>query len=1014
MKIPAPTRCLSGLSATWLISLLLIPNRLNAQTIDFQRDIQPILAENCTQCHGGDEAARESGLRLDLREGALLGGASGTAALVPGKPELSELIRRITSTDPAVVMPPPKEGNSLKGPQIETLKQWVQQGAPYTTHWAFVPPVKVALPAGTAMNPIDAFVAQGLKTHQVTGSGPAPAATLCRRLYLDLVGLAPSPQELDAFERDGAAATIDRLLKSDRYGEKWARHWLDVARYSDTNGYEKDVARDQWIWRDWVIGALNRDLPYDQFLVEQIAGDLLPNATQEQRIATGFLRNSMLNEEGAIVAEEFRMFEMFDRMDCLGKAVLGLSAQCAQCHSHKFDPISHDEYYGMFAFLNNSYEAQSWVYTAEQQQQIHERQQAIKAIEARIPMLHPQWQQEMATWEQGVLQQQVTWTPLEAIEMGSNSGLNHPTQLADKSLLMRGHPSADVFLISQPELKGVTGLRLEALTHGDLPFGGPGRGAAGVWGITEIEVLIQQPENPNWEKRKLINATADFSEPDQKEDKKSKGPVGYLIDGTDDTSWEADRGIGRRNQPSVAVVQFEQTLDLPAGTKLKFVLRSSDMLVCARISLTQAPLPSAAPIDHAAILAMQTPVAERTPQQHEAIFAAWRLTAPDLKGISEEIDAQWKRYPTALTSVLHLAERRGDKVRPTHLLERGSWDRPQQVVPPHVPAAFHPLAATANPAGRLEFAQWLADKRSPFTARVAVNRIWQAIFGEGLVETAEDFGTRTAAPEYRELLDWLAVDLMEQGWSQKQLIKTIVSSATYQQNSATTPELREQDPGNHWLARGPRFRADAEVIRDIALSSSGLITHKIGGPAIIPPVPQNVLDYNYVYPTYWKPTQGPDRYRRTLYAFRKRSMPDPVLSNFDAPNSDSACARRVRSNTPLAALTGLNELIFVEAAQAMALRILKEGGQDDADRARYAFRLCTARWPSPAERDEMLALLKSRRQRLAEGWLDIREVATGDPTKLPELPPHTTPQDAAAWTLVSRVLLNLDETVNKQ
>lgn len=985
---------------------------LSAQVVDFQRDVQPILAESCLQCHGIDEAARRGGLRLDTRDSALQGGDSNAPAVVPGKPDKSELIRRVTSTDPDEVMPPTKGHKPLTQPQILILKKWIEQGAPYSTHWAFVPPSKEKLPNVGPTHPIDAFVADRLQRLQVTASPPAASATLCRRLYLDLIGLVPSPADLDAFEKNGLSATVESLLKSERYGEKWARHWLDVARYSDTNGYEKDMARDQWIWRDWVIAALNRDLPYDQFLIEQIAGDLLPNATQDQIVATGFLRNSMLNEEGAIIAEEFRMFEMFDRMDCLGKAVLGLSTQCAQCHTHKFDPITQTEYYGMFAFLNNSYEAQSWIYTAEQQNQIRQIQSAIQTIEGRIQSQRPQWSEELARWEEGVLKQQLNWTPIDAIEMGSISGLNHPTQLSDKSLLMRGHPSADVFVIAQPELKGVTGLRFEALTHGDLPFGGPGRGPNGIWGITEIEAFAQKPGSSDWEKLKFVNATADFSEPDQKEDKKSRGPVRYLIDGTDETSWEADRGIGRRNQPSVAVVQFEQPLDLPPGTKFKLAIRSNDMLVCARISLTTAPAPTVLPIDYAAILAMQTPVPQRTPPEQVALFTAWRMTVADLKPLNDEIDAQWKQYPTALTSVLHLSERRGDKIRETHLLDRGTWDHPQQIVPPHVPAAFHPLEAGTAP-DRLAFARWLADKRSPLTARVHVNRVWQAIFGEGLVETSEDFGTRAAIPEYRELLDWLAVDFMEHGWSQKHLIRTIVTSATYQQSSATTPEQREHDPHNHWLARGPRFRAEAEVVRDIALSSSGLITHKVGGPAIIPPVPQNVLDYNYVYPTYWKPTQGPDRYRRTVYAFRKRSMPDPVLSSFDAPSSDSACARRVRSNTPLAALSGLNETIFIEAAQAMALRILREGGKDDSQRAGYAFRLCTARWPTSQEREELLTLLRSRRQRLAEGWLDIREVATGDPTKLPELPPQTTPQDAAAWTLVSRVLLNLDETINK-
>jgi hypothetical protein len=412
------------------------------------------------------------------------------------------------------------------------------------------------------------------------------------------------------------------------------------------------------------------------------------------------------------------------------------------------------------------------------------------------------------------------------------------------------------------------------------------------------------------------------------------------------------------------------------------------------------------------MLAIQTAAAQRTPEQQAAIFAAWRAGLAEAKPLNDEIDALVKSLPQAETSVLHLAERAASDPRPTHYLDRGNWDKPLHEVHPHVPAALHPLPEDA-PRNRLGFARWLADARSPLTARVAVNRVWQAIFGVGLVETAEDFGTRAPVPEYRELLDWLAVDFVEHGWSQKHLIRTIVTSATYRQSSRISLEQWERDPRNVWLARGPRFRAEAEVVRDIALGVSGLITHKLGGPSVIPPVPQNVLDYNYTYPSYWKPAEGPERYRRTVYGFRKRSMPDPVMSNFDGPNGDLACARRVRSNTPLAALTALNEPIFNEAARALALRILRGGGTTDAQRAEHAFLLCTSRTPTAAERDAVLALVESRRQRLADGWLNVREIASGDPAKLPELPANTTPQDAAAWMLAARVLLNLDETISK-
>jgi hypothetical protein len=999
---------------TCFLTLAVSPGLRAAPPVDFQRDVQPILSEHCHLCHGVDARQRQGGLRLDQREAALKGGDSATAAIVPGKPDDSEMVRRITSKDADQVMPPPSHNKPLSAKQVETLQRWIAEGAAYQSHWAFLPPQKAPLPAVGASHPVDAWVVARLRERQMSPSPEAPAWALCRRLYLDLIGLPPSPEELQEFAQRGYDATVDKLLASERFGEKWGRPWLDVARYSDTHGYEKDLQREQWAWRDWVINALNRDMPYDQFLIEQIAGDLLPNASQSQVIATGFLRNSMINEEGAIVPEQFRMVEMFDRMDCLGKAILGLSTQCAQCHAHKFDPLTQDEYYGMFAFLNNTYEAQSWVYPADQLQQIADIRGKIAEVEQRFKASRPQWPQELAAWEQHLAARQITWEPLVATLLETISGLNHPTQEADRSILMKGHPSADVFLIATPKLDGVTGLRLEALTHRDLPQNGPGRSRLGTWALQELEAFAKPPGSNDWTKLKLVHATADFSEPLQKQGdgKKASGPVAHLIDGTDDTTWNADRGIGRRNQPSVAVVQFEPSLTYPEGTQLKIAWRTTDMLGCARFSITRQPSPEAPPVDHAAMVAIQTAAAQRNPEQQAAIFAAWRAGLAEAKPLNDEIDVVVKSLPQAGTSVLHLAERAASDARRTYYLDRGNWDKPLHEVQPHVPAAFHPFPADA-PRNRLGFARWLADARSPLTARVAANRVWQAMFGVGLVETAEDLGTRAPIPEYRELLDWLAVDLVEHGWSQKHLIRTIVTSATYRQSSRVSAAQLERDPRNVWLARGPRFRADAEVVRDIALSVSGLITHKLGGPSVIPPVPQNVLDYNYTYPSYWKPAEGPERYRRTVYGFRKRSMPDPVMSNFDGPNGDLACARRVRSNTPLAALTALNEPIFNEAARALALRILRTGGTTDDQRAERAFLLCTSRTPTAAERDAVLALLESRRQRLADGWLNVREIASGDRAKLPELPANTTPQDAAAWTLAARVLLNLDETISK-
>jgi hypothetical protein len=981
--------------------------------IDFQRDIQPILAGHCTQCHGVDARERKGGLRLDEREGSLRGGESGEPALVPGEPLASELVRRILSDDPGEKMPPPSAKTPLNSRQIELLKQWIAEGAVYEGHWAFQPPRKPAIPPG-AQHPIDAFVSRRLAEVELPANGPASSAVLCRRVYLDLIGLPPSPEDLHEFERDGLRATIRRLLASERFGEKWARHWLDAARYSDTNGYEKDLQREQWIWRDWVIEAFNRDMPYDQFLIEQIAGDLLPNATPAQIIATGLLRNSMINEEGAIVPEQFRMVEMFDRIDCLGKAVMGLSTQCAQCHSHKFDPLTQTEYYGLFSFLNDTYEAQSWVYTPEQHRQIAELQAKIEAAEERWRAARPDWIAELTAWERQIIESQMAWEPLEAIEMGSISGLNHPTQERDRSFLMKGHTSNDVFFVAVPVLEGVTGLRLEVLNHQDLPQTGPGRTRQGSWTVQELEVLVRRPGDENFAKLKLVQPTADFSEPEQKQanGKSVRGPVELLIDGSDETVWAADRGPGLRNQPSMAVVRFEQPMNYPPGTQLKVALRMGEMAGCARISLTRSPDPKAIAVDYGVVLTVAKEASQRTAAERAAVFAAWRRSHPEAQPITDEIATLWKSHPQAATTVLHLAERARADHRSTHLLDRGSWDQPRELVEPHVPAAFHPLPTDA-PRNRLTFARWLADPNSPFTARVAVNRIWQAMFGDGLVETSEDFGTRSLYPEHRELLDWLAVEFMERGWSHKHLIELIMSSETYQRDSWANSKLLQRDPRNVYLARGPRFRAEAEVVRDIALTVSGLIHHRLGGPGVIPPVPQNVLDYNYVYPAYWKPAEGPERYRRTVYGFRKRSMPDPVMSNFDAPNGDFACARRMRSNTPLAALTGLNETVFVEAARGLALRVLRESGPSDVERLERAWRLCTLRPPTAEEQQALERLLTSRRRKLAEGWLNPREIITGDPNHLPSLPPGVTPQDAAAWTLVSRVLLNLDETISK-
>ena len=1010
--------------------------------VDYAREVQPILAENCFHCHGPDDQDRKAALRLDLREPALKGGKSELASIVPGQPDKSELILRLISTDEEEVMPPPAEKKTLTAAQKNTLRRWIAEGAEYAPHWAFTKPVQVALAAPKGTHPIDALVGVKLKAAKLSPSPAAEPAVLCRRIYLDLIGLPPTPVEVTAFETAAKAglpsaveALAQKLLADERFGERWARVWLDAARYADSNGFEKDLPREQWAWRDWVIKAFNRDQPYDDFIIEQVAGDLIPGATQDQVVATGFLRNGMVNEEGAIVPEQFRIEGLFDRMDCLGKAVLGLTLQCAQCHTHKFDPITHDEFYGTFAFLDNAHEAQAWVYTPAQQSEIAQIVAELAGVDDRTKKAVPQWSEKLNAWADALRAQRIAWTPVVPTELGSTSGLNHPARQPDNSFLTLGHPTTkgDIFIIATPDLAGATGLRLEALRHGDLEYTGPGRSKYGTWALTELEVSTQVPGTDKWEKVALQNATADFAEATRglepewsaafdKERRRIVGPVDFLIDGSDNTAWRADRGPGRRNTESVAVMQFAAPLQFPSGTKLKVLLkmhhsgddngRHNTMLGRARVSLTTAPDPRAAPVDYAAVLALETPAEQQTPAQRQTLFRAWRSAAAETTKFNPEAEALWKKHPVAPTSVLSLAERTGIFARTTRLLDRGAWDKPKHEVKPHTPAALHPLQSEGPP-NRLAFARWLADARSPLTARVAVNRVWQSVFGIGIVDTPEDFGTRTPVPEHRDLLDWLAVDFMNHCWSHKHLLRTIVTSRAYQQTSRATPELIERDPANRLLARGPRFRAEAEVVRDLALSVAGLLHAKVGGPSVFPPVPENVLAYNYVRPMYWDPPTGPERYRRSLYLFRKRSMPDPMLSAFDAPNGDLACARRVRSNTPLAALTSLNETVFVEAAQALALRIWREGGATDHSRTDYAYRLCTSRAAQPAEVASVTRLLADCRSRLKSGELKASTVAFSAFTKSSDLPADATPADLAAWAIAARVILNLDETLSK-
>ncbi len=1023
-----------------LIAGWVVDSALAAESIDFQRDVRPILADNCYKCHGPDAATRKGKLRLDTRAEALKGGRSKQPAIVPGKPKVSELMGRVESTEETEIMPPPKSGKKLSPQQIETLRRWIATGADYPQHWALVPPVRPALPkvrdAGWVRTPIDAFILARLEREGLKPSPQASKETLLRRLSLDLTGLPPSPEQIDAFLNDASPKAyenaVEKLLASPHYGERWARHWLDAARYADSDGFEKDKPRQVWMYRDWVVSAFNRDLPYDRFIIEQFAGDLLPNPTQDQLVATGFLRNSMINEEGGIDPEQFRMEAMFDRMDALGKSVLGLTIQCVQCHDHKYDPLRQEDYYRLFAYLNDTDEANIAVYTLDEQKKRADIFRGIREIEQDLKHRTPDWREKLAAWEARVRDDRTEWSVVRAANAGDNS--QRYVYHDDGSLTAWGYAPTkwSSQFVGKTDRKRITGIRLETLTDANLPLGGPGRSPLGLFALSEITVEVADAKTPEkWTRVKLASATADFGneekalEPmfdDRSGKKRSTGPVAFAIDGKDDTAWGIDAGPGRRNVDRKAVFVLEKPLDMPDGAVLKFHVKQmhggwnsddnqNNNLGRFRFSVTSTDHPIADPLPRGVRAIFMRPPDSRTPAQVDAVFSYWRTTVPEWKEANDRIEALWKQHPTG-GAQLTIASRR--KHRTTFILKRGDFLKPDREVTPGVPTAMNPLSIRVEPS-RLGLAKWLVSRQSPTAARAIVNRVWQAYFGTGLVSTSEDLGTQGEPPSHPELLDWLAVEFMDSGWSFKHLHRSIVASATYQQSSKTTPELLRKDPMNRLLARAPRFRVEGEVVRDIALAASGLLNPKVGGPPVYPPAPDFLFNPPVSYgPKTWTEEKAENRYRRALYTFRFRSVPYPVLTNFDTPNGDASCVRRARSNTPLQALTTLNETLFLECARSLARKTLADGGPNDAERVTLAFRRCTGRKPSPREREVLLAFLTKQIERFSAPGAKPWDLAADDPAHPPKLPSGVSPAQGAAWTALARLLLNLDETITKE
>ncbi|WP_337172982.1 PSD1 and planctomycete cytochrome C domain-containing protein [Paludisphaera sp.] len=998
--------------------------------VDFARDVAPLLERSCLACHGATK--HRAGLSLHTREKAMTGGDSGPV-IVPGESAESLLIEAAARVDEITAMPPEGSGDPLTAEEVGILRAWIDQGAKWADvedstaeghapkHWAFIPPKPPAVPAvvnaDAVRNPIDAFVQARLEEEGVEPAPEADRRALIRRLSLDLVGLPPTPEEIDAFladnRPDAYERLVDRLLDSPRHGELWARHWLDRARYADTNGYEKDRERSIWPYRDWVIRAINADMPFDRFTVEQIAGDLLPDPTPDQITATGFHRNTMINEEGGIDVEEFRFAAVVDRVQTTGAAWLGLTVQCAQCHTHKYDPITQREYYQFFAFLNNADEPEVDLPDPE----IAARREAIEAralaMEAELPGRYPAEGPEslaskMEAWEASI--HPVRWTVTPPVEVVSRKGATM-TVRPDASVLVSGDkPNNDVYEATLKTDLKATAIRLEVLLDPSLPENGPGRAplfSVGDFLLTEVEATAR-PEGSTEEPRplKFARATESFA---------AKGrSAAMAVDGVPDTGWSIAGGVGK---PHAAVFELADALD-GGPTEIHLTLRQEfiHQTTIGRFRLSVADArPVAAsgpPAEIEEILLVEAP--ERSAEQVRALTGHYLSIAPELAEARKPIDelrASKPRFPTTMV----MRERDPEHARTTRIHKRGEFLQPGDPVEPGVPAVLHPLPSDA-PRDRLTFARWLVAPENPLVGRVVMNQLWQTYFGRGLVTTPEDFGTQGEEPTHPELLDWLATEFPRRGWSMKAMHRLIVTSAAYRRDSRATPEQVARDPRNELLARGPRFRVGAETIRDVALAAAGLLDGRVGGPSVKPPQPEGATTLAYGQEP-WTPSVGADRYRRGLYTFIKRTAPFAAFATMDAPTPEVVCTRRERSNTPLQALVLLNDVVFVEAAQALGRRIVREADTPEA-RVERGFLLALGRPPRDEERARVLAYHEAQLARFRDGGLDAAKLAGASlekpPTPLLAPPEGVDATELASWTAVARVILNLDEAVTKE
>ena len=1002
--------------------------------LQFNRDIRPILSNNCFECHGFDPNKREAGLRLDTANGAIAELDSGDGrAIVPGRPNESKLISRILSHDSDEQMPPADSGKSKLTPkEIKTLQTWILQGAKYERHWSFVAPKSSPQPkvrnTKWARNKIDYFVLERLEKESLDPSPAADRRTLIRRVALDVTGLPPTPSEikryLDDDTSDAYQRMVDRYLSSPRYGEHLARYWLDLARYADTSGYQYDRERTMWVWRDWVINAYNQNMPFNQFTIEQLAGDLLPDAQPQQILATGFNRNHPITIEGGVIDEEYRTEYVMDRVVTTSTVWMGLTTGCARCHDHKFDPISQKEFYSLFAFFNQVPERGLNGFTPNQKiaSPLAEIQSAESLAEIEnVKQKLTEWKAfiaepnevESEKWATSIANSKARgWEVLQPAQMSSSGGSRLEKQ-ADHSIVAGGaNPQKDIYEISaQTDQTEITAIRLQCLTHPSLPGGGPGRHSNSNFVLSEFELVAQSVVDP--QKKQTIRfskATADYSQ--------NGYNIANTIDGNiaNNNGWAVDGPT--RKQPVTALFYASQPFGFQGGTRLQFRLRHEATFAThgigrLRLSCT---VDDPASIESGGIPASIRTIAAkakeiRTPAEIKQLAASYQTVLDARKkSLEAELAQVIAANTTAYPATMVMQEL--PKPRTTHVLKLGQYDRKGEVVLADVPQVLLPMSETA-PANRLGLARWLTDPKHPLTARVAVNRHWQRLFGTGLVKTAEDFGMQGEWPSHPELLDSLAVHFSSSGWNVKALQRLILNSATYRQSVKVSTMLLEKDPENRLLARGPRFRLDAEQIRDQALAVSGLLVEKLGGPSVYPYQPAGLwleLNNRPGYSRAYAASKGNGLYRRSMYTFWKRTVLSPMLTTFDAPGREFCTVRRSKTNTPLQALLLLQGKQYVEASRNLAERILTRGGESFESRIRFGFELATARMITEKESaifarvyHERLAYFQ-KNVSAAESLLKI-----GDSPSNIELDIF----EHAAWTEVSRLILNLDETVTK-